>query len=74
MNEYFTIEDPWSMLNDIIKKEGGTLEPRLIGEAGRNTLLACYRVGLYVDKKMVSSGKLPLKCKHVGFVSDKWCK
>lgn len=56
VNEYFTIEDPWSMLADIVKKEGGTLEPRLIGEAGRNTLLACYRVGLYVDKKMVSSG------------------
>ncbi|CAH0696757.1 unnamed protein product [Spodoptera exigua] len=56
VNEYFPIEDPWSMLVDIMKREGVTLEPRLIGEVGRNTLLACYRVGLYVDKKMVTSG------------------
>ncbi|KAJ8711269.1 hypothetical protein PYW07_008511 [Mythimna separata] len=56
VNEYLPIEDPWSMLTSIVKKDGTTIEPRLIGETGRNTLLACYRVGLYVDKKMVSSG------------------
>ncbi|XP_026740816.1 39S ribosomal protein L44, mitochondrial [Trichoplusia ni] len=56
VNEYWPIEDPWTMLTDILKKDGATIEPRLIGEAGKNTLLACYRVGLYVDKKILSTG------------------
>ncbi|XP_013184046.2 large ribosomal subunit protein mL44 [Amyelois transitella] len=56
VNEYWHIEDPWSMLCDILAKDGATPEPRLIGEAGKGTLLACYRVGLYVDKKIISSG------------------
>ncbi|XP_047032638.1 39S ribosomal protein L44, mitochondrial [Helicoverpa zea] len=56
VNEYLPIEDPWSKLSQLVEKDGAKLEPRLIGETGRNTLLACYRVGLYVDKKMVSSG------------------
>ncbi|XP_045453857.1 39S ribosomal protein L44, mitochondrial [Melitaea cinxia] len=56
VNDYWHIEDPWSMLTDLIAKTSSQLEPRLIGEVGRNTLLACYRVGLYLDKKMLSSG------------------
>lgn len=44
------------MLTGLLKKEGTEIEPRLIGEAGKNTLLACYRVGLYVEKRMISSG------------------
>ncbi|XP_013145888.1 PREDICTED: 39S ribosomal protein L44, mitochondrial [Papilio polytes] len=56
VNDFWKIEDPWAMLSGIIEKEGGKLEPRLIGEVGKNTLLACYRVGLYIDKKMLSSG------------------
>lgn len=56
LNEHWHIPDPWAMLTGIVSKDGATLEPRLIGEVGRNTLLACYRVGLYVDKKMISSG------------------
>ncbi|XP_068623361.1 large ribosomal subunit protein mL44-like [Battus philenor] len=56
VNEYWKIEDPWAMLVGIMDKQGVTLEPRLIGEVGKSTLLACYRVGLYVEKKMFSSG------------------
>nr|XP_026489072.1 39S ribosomal protein L44, mitochondrial [Vanessa tameamea] len=56
VNDYWHIEDPWTMLTDLISKTGSELEPRLIGEVGKNTLLACYRVGLYLDKKMLSSG------------------
>lgn len=37
------------------------IEPRLIGEVGSNTLLACYRVGFYIDKKMMSSGEKNIK-------------
>ncbi|XP_041971805.1 39S ribosomal protein L44, mitochondrial [Aricia agestis] len=56
VNEYWHIEDPWAMLKGLIEKTGSEVEPRLIGEVGKNTLLACYRVGLYIDKKMLSSG------------------
>ncbi|XP_045503762.1 39S ribosomal protein L44, mitochondrial [Colias croceus] len=56
VNEFWHIEDPWEMLSGFISKTGATLEPRLIGEVGKGTLLACYRVGLYVDKKMLSAG------------------
>lgn len=56
VNEFWEIEDPWSMLTEMISKTGGVLEPRLIGEVAKNTLLACYRVGLYLDKKMMSAG------------------
>ncbi|CAK1541653.1 unnamed protein product [Leptosia nina] len=56
VNEYWHIEDPWKMLTELIAKTGASIEPRLIGQVGKGTLLACYRVGLYVDKKMLSTG------------------
>ncbi|CAH2052160.1 unnamed protein product, partial [Iphiclides podalirius] len=56
VNDFWNIDDPWAMLNGILEKDGVKLEPRLIGEVGKNTLLVCYRVGLYIDKKMLSSG------------------
>ncbi|CAB3246154.1 unnamed protein product [Arctia plantaginis] len=56
INEFWQIDDPWSLLNTFVEKDGGKLEPRLIGEVGKNTLLACYQVGLYIDRKMISSG------------------
>ncbi|XP_047510922.1 39S ribosomal protein L44, mitochondrial [Pieris napi] len=56
VNEFWQIEDPWTMLTDLINKTGASIEPRLIGEVGKGTLLACYRVGLYIDKNMLSAG------------------
>ncbi|CAH0713713.1 unnamed protein product, partial [Brenthis ino] len=56
VNEFWHLEDPWAILKDLLAKTNSELEPRLIGEVGKNTLLACYRVGLYLDKKMLSSG------------------
>ncbi|XP_063368541.1 large ribosomal subunit protein mL44 [Cydia amplana] len=56
VNEYWHIEDPWAMLTGLLKNQEAEVEPRLIGEVGTNTLLACYRVGLYVDKRMISAG------------------
>lgn len=58
VNEFWHIQNPWIMLSDLIAKTNSELEPRLIGEVGKNTLLACYRVGLYLDKKILSSGNL----------------
>lgn len=56
VNSFWHIEDPWGMLQSFLEKTQKTVEPRLIGEVGANTLLACYRVGLYVDKQMLCAG------------------
>lgn len=57
INEFWKIEDPASLLNEICKdKKMGVPEPRLIGELGMNTLLAAYFVGMYSDKKCIGSG------------------
>lgn len=31
-------------------------EPRLLSSAGKNTILAVYHVGIYLDRKMVAAG------------------
>lgn len=50
-------KEPLQELNDILLKEGkGPVEPRLIAQAGKNTILASYHVAVYVDKKFLGSG------------------
>lgn len=49
--------NPLQELNDILSKEGrGLAEPRIIGEAGVNTLLASYHVAVYSDKQCLGIG------------------
>lgn len=57
INEYWKIDDATELLKDICKdKKLGEPEPRLIANAGQNTLLAAYNVGIYCNKKMLGSG------------------
>lgn len=52
-------ENPIKLLKDILSNDGiDKIEPRLIGTTGKNTILACFRVGLYTlpDKKMIGLG------------------
>lgn len=57
INDFWTIENPIEALDTICKNEGlSKPEPRLVGEAGRNTILALFRVGIYVDKKLIGLG------------------
>lgn len=57
INEYWKIENPSELLNEICKdKKLGEPEPRLIGQLGKNTLLAAYNVGIYANKKCIGSG------------------
>lgn len=57
INEFWKIENPVEMLKDICKdKKLGEPEPRLISDAGRNTILAAYQVGIYCNKRMIGSG------------------
>lgn len=41
------------MLLDLTRPQGKTLEPRLLREAGKNTLLSVYVVGIYDENKVL---------------------
>ena len=58
INDFWHIEDPIGMVHRICRNEGcSEPAPRLVGEAGVTTVLALYRVGLYVDKRLIGLGK-----------------
>ncbi|XP_018803706.1 PREDICTED: 39S ribosomal protein L44, mitochondrial [Bactrocera latifrons] len=55
--EIWSIDDPELMLKQICEERNlGEIEPRLIGDCGKNTLLAAYHVGLYANKKLIGRG------------------
>ncbi|XP_058057899.1 large ribosomal subunit protein mL44 [Anopheles bellator] len=55
--EYLSIADPLAMLREYCKEKGlSEPEPRLIGSAGQNTLLAVHNVGIYCDRKLLGTG------------------
>uniref|UniRef100_A0A182YJT9 Large ribosomal subunit protein mL44 n=1 Tax=Anopheles stephensi TaxID=30069 RepID=A0A182YJT9_ANOST len=55
--EYLNIADPLRTLQEYCKERGmAEPEPRLIGNVGRNTLLAAYNVGIYSDRKLLGTG------------------
>jgi large subunit ribosomal protein L44 len=57
INEFWKIENASGLLNEICEdKKIGKPEPRLIGELGKNTLLAAFSVGIYCNKKCIGSG------------------
>ncbi|KAG8035496.1 hypothetical protein G9C98_006942 [Cotesia typhae] len=57
LNEIFCPENPLEILNQILTNEGKEhVEPRLIAQSGVNTLVPVYRVGLYSNKQLISSG------------------
>lgn len=57
INELWNIENPMSLLIEICKdKKFGEPEPRLIGDVGKNTLLAAFNIGIYSNKRMLGSG------------------
>lgn len=55
--EFWEITDPMKLLSEICReKKLGEPEPRLLGDAGVNTVLASYHVGIYCNKKQIGSG------------------
>ncbi|CAD6991847.1 unnamed protein product [Ceratitis capitata] len=57
--DMWNIEDPEVLLKQICEERKlGEVEPRLIGNCGKNTVLATYYIGLYVNKKLIGKGKL----------------
>ena len=57
LSEIWNPPNPFEMLNDIISKERQTtVEPRLIGQAGKNTILSAYEIAVYSNKQFLGSG------------------
>lgn len=58
LTEIWNPAEPVGILNDVLQKQNrAPAEPRLIGQAGQNTLLAVYHIAMYSDKKFLGSGK-----------------
>lgn len=59
INELWVIEEPYALLEKICAKYGiKNVEPRLIGETGKNTILATCHIGIYDadTKKLLGTG------------------
>lgn len=60
VNDLWTINEPFELLEQICatKLNIQTLEPRIIGETGKNTILATCHIGIYdaETKKLLGSG------------------
>lgn len=51
------MERPIEMLQEFCKSNKfAEPEPRLLNEAGKNTILAAYHVGIYCDRKLLATG------------------
>lgn len=57
INDIWEIERPLERLEELCDLQKlGKPEPRLISEAGKNTILAAYHVGMYLNKKQIGTG------------------
>ena len=57
--EMWNLKNPMGLLASILKREGrGEPEVRLLRQAGPNTILAVFWVGIYSDRHLVGQGQL----------------
>lgn len=57
VNTFWTLERPVELLQELCAAQQlAAPKPRLIGDAGTNTLLACYQVGIYSDRRLMAYG------------------
>lgn len=60
LHQFWEPEKPIQLLSEILARDDiNSPEPRLIGCSGKNTILACFRVGLYMphNKQMIGLGE-----------------
>lgn len=63
LHTFWEPEEPIKLLSEILARDNiPSPEPRLIGCSGKNTILACFRVGLYNphNKQMIGLGKFKI--------------
>jgi len=54
LNELWSLRDPMGLLVNLLKEEGRSQpESRLLWKTGPGTILASYRVGIYVDRELL---------------------
>lgn len=59
LDTIYHIEHPMTKLSLILSGQGrGEPEPRLLGQQGHSTVVSCYTVGIYCDKKLIGKCKL----------------
>ncbi|XP_031828626.1 mitochondrial ribosomal protein L44 isoform X2 [Nomia melanderi] len=57
LTEIWCPSEPFEMLNDIVSKENNAhIEPRIIRQAGKNTILSAYQIAVYCNKQFLGSG------------------
>ncbi|XP_020799451.1 39S ribosomal protein L44, mitochondrial [Drosophila serrata] len=55
--DVWTPEEPLQLLEKICQERKlGDAEPRLIGDCGKNTVLAAYQVGIYANRQLLGKG------------------
>lgn len=58
LTEIWCPEEPFKVLNDILlRAEMDPAEPRLVAQAGANTLMAVYQIAMYSKKQFLGIGK-----------------
>ena len=59
LTDIWDIQDPMKILSTIVENENrGQPEARLLWASGKETLLACYQVGIYSDKQLIGQGNI----------------
>lgn len=62
LNELWEIDNPMAVLMNILKNEGRAApESRLLWLSGKDTILACYHVGIYSNKELIGQGNVQFK-------------
>lgn len=57
LTECWKIESPLGVLKDVCQTlKMAAPEPRILGDAAKNTILSTYHVGIYSDKKLIGTG------------------
>lgn len=57
LTEIWNPVQPYEVLSDFLSKECKlSIEARIIGKAGTNTLLSAYHIGIYANKEFMGSG------------------
>ena len=57
LTDLWDLADPMGTLEDILSKENrGLPEARLLWSSGKETILACYHVGVYSDREIIGQG------------------
>uniref|UniRef100_A0A1L8DXP2 Large ribosomal subunit protein mL44 n=1 Tax=Nyssomyia neivai TaxID=330878 RepID=A0A1L8DXP2_9DIPT len=57
LDDIWEVQNPLEYLTEYCSRNNlGDIEPRLIGDCGKNTILAAYHVGIYCNRKLLGTG------------------